>query len=277
MGLNRIFKILIVALLVVFLIYAVYVSYSKIEWYLEFYLVTILIIDMELIWKFPNYKSSRETRLDEATFSPSGEGLRISFPSGDKLFGPKFNKMLLKVISDEIQQKIPGMIITWFSCKPPLVISKYPSNCIKSDFLNGNRLVIELRGKIILESFSYKAGTGSIFIFDKCLNDNEIEIISEIFKKNGIKSIEEKKVEYDKLKKQLSEERKDLPKIEISFLYVLHVFFLVVYSDYTQGIPVNLLLVILFLAGLPAVIIVTFVPSAYFNKMLKNIRDKVSK
>ncbi len=107
--------------------------------------------------------------------------VRIDFP-GTRMH---FNKSLLRDLVKDIQNNLPEVKIQWFKCKPPWNVMQPPSKFVQSSFEDANMVVLVKNGIKILESYKYRSGGGSIFIYEKNLTGNDVELISKIFQSKG--------------------------------------------------------------------------------------------
>ena len=112
--------------------------------------------------------------------------VRIDFP-GTRMH---FNKSLFRDLVKDIQNNLPEVKIQWFKCKPPWSVMQPPSKFVQSSFEDSNMVVLVKNGRKILESYKYRLGGGSIFIYEKNLTGNDVELISKVVK--AIKKIDPK-------------------------------------------------------------------------------------
>jgi hypothetical protein len=158
---------------------------------------------------------------------------RIAFPG----FKSKFDRNLLLEIIEEFQTSFSDVVIKWVKYVEPSSIWKIPTDYMPSNSQDANMLIVEKNGKKILEVVKYRS-LGSFFVYDRNLDENEIVIISRIFQRNGVST-----VEY--IKRQNKFVFGDLSILLLAF-FILHIFtyFLLVFVTEVVGWKTGLIIVL---------------------------------
>jgi len=181
-------------------------------------------------------------------------------------FKSEFDKNLFKKVTEEINNRIPDIVIKSFKCQlyDNFVTIKEPDNCKPSDYNDANKIVIEKNGRIILETYKQRLNVnlGLIDIYEQNLSKNELKILYEIFKKY-------------KFGKPRPVSHKNYHKIIWIFLGIGVIYTAFIYFNRDYFFSLNFWPNVLILAPpLMLVILAFLVPSYFAKKEIKKERKR---